>query len=151
MNERGKTLSWIALLMEFVLLAGIVAVKMIYYLERYQDRYYKTFAGFVAWTAVSLFISLLPVLFLIISSAVGVKYGDYENHAVFLALYLKWVVINFLIEAISLIVSIKGIDSMKVTIAERMLICHAVSLVPFFVMFSTRKKVEKNIKNPWDF
>ena len=137
---KRKTLAVIALILEIGLAITIIALKFIYYITKYQRDYFHTFAGFAAWSLISIIISIIPLMSLIKASVVVIVKNElYENYAVGLAQYIAWAVLNIIVEIVSVLGAGMNLDDSWMNIAMKMVVIQILTFVPFILMKLTKK------------
>jgi hypothetical protein len=97
--------------------------------------------GLLLWAVVSIAFSIIPVVMLIKSGVAEVRNGNSkENNPDNSSLYVKFVVVNVLLEIVSCFGATMCLDGLWLSIAVKMFLCHVISLIPFIM---TRKQQEK--------
>ena len=148
MDDRKRALKWISLILEMGVTVAILSFKIVYYWKKNQNGFFSGKADFVAWVAVSIFISVYPIVSLLIPNIVALSDpGKYERYAFFAAFYLQGLIFNIVLESISFIGGTMCLDGDWINIVIRMFTCHIVSIIPFIMLcISEGRPVRKNEK-----
>lgn len=134
MEKKNDNLKIISLALGSGIGTAIFILKLIYYIKKLKSGFFSGYADFAIWMTVSLIISLIPVAFLIRACVIGIMHANEEKCAESLSNSVKMVIVNLVFECISIVGSTMSLDGGWMDICRYMMICHAVTFIPYILM-----------------
>ena len=129
--KRNRIMSKITLFLAFIILIAIIISKIIYYIHKLKIDYFKGIFDFGIWTCLSIFISITPMLLLIIPSIADIIGKKKLIYDAFVIPSVMALVFNVIFEIVSLLGSAMCLDlDYWMDMAFLMLGFHFFSIIP---------------------